>query len=58
MRKIILFLIVTGLILAAAGIGVWTASKTTNHAKAEKWDTHEEGIPVSGGLFVTPPPIY
>jgi hypothetical protein len=57
MRKISSFVIVASLILAATGIGVWAASRTTNNAKAgakavKVEDTHE-GTPV--GLFVMPP---
>jgi hypothetical protein len=58
MRKISRFAIVASLILAAAGIGIWTAAKTTNHAKAgaKAVDVEytRERIPVGGGLFVMP----
>jgi hypothetical protein len=46
----LLFVMIAGLILAAAGIGVWAAS-TTNHANV---DTHE-GLPVGGHIAVLPP---
>jgi hypothetical protein len=51
------FVIVAGLILAATGIGVWAASRTTNHAKAgaKAVNVEREGVPVGGGLFVMPP---
>lgn len=58
MRSISSFVIV-GLILAATGIGVWAASRTTNHAKAGakavNVENTREGVPVGGGLFVMPP---
>jgi hypothetical protein len=59
MRRISSFVIVVSLILAATGIGVWAASRTTNHAKSGAKGVHVEqprdgGIPV-GGLFVMPP---
>jgi hypothetical protein len=47
----LLFVMVAGLILAAAGVGVWAASRTTNHANV---DTHE-GLPVGGHISVLPP---
>jgi hypothetical protein len=34
MRRITSFVIVVSLILAATGIGVWAASRTSDHAKA------------------------
>ena len=55
MRSISSFVIVAGLILAATGIGVWAASRTTNQAKAVKVEDTREGVPVGGGLFVMPP---
>ena len=59
MRSISTFVIVVGLILAATGIGVWAASRTTNHAKAGakavNVEDTREGVPVGGGLFVMPP---
>ena len=59
MRSISSFVIVVGLILAATGIGVWAASRTTNHtkagAKAVNVENTREGVPVGGGLFVMPP---
>ena len=59
MRSISSFVIVVGLILAATGIGVWAASRTTNHAKAGakavNVEDTREGVPLGGGLFVMPP---
>jgi hypothetical protein len=46
----LLFVMVAGLILAAAGIGVWAASMT-NHANV---NTHE-GPPAGGHISVLPP---
>ena len=54
MRKISPLVIVASLILAVAGVGVWTASTTTNHAKAVNVEDTREGKPVGGGLFVMP----
>ena len=44
MRRIT-FVMVAGLILAAAGFGVWAASRTTNHAN----------VAVGGYISVMPP---
>ena len=51
MRKISSFVINVGLILATTAIGVWAASRTTNHVNVE--DTRE-AVPASGGLFIMP----
>jgi hypothetical protein len=53
MRNLNLFVIVASLILAATGIGVWAASRTTNHVNVQ--DTYGGGSPVGGGIFVAPP---
>jgi len=53
MRKISSFVIAVNLILAATGIGVWAASRTTNQANVNIEDARE-GTPVGGGLFVLP----
>jgi hypothetical protein len=52
MRKIGSVVIVVGLILAATGIGVWAASRTTSQANVNVEDTRH-GIPV-GRLLVMP----
>jgi hypothetical protein len=62
MRRISLFVIVANLIVAATGIGVWAASRTTNHEKPAAKSVHVEdpregGIPV-GSLFFMPPLYY
>ena len=54
MRKIRSSVIIVSLILGATGIGIWAASRATNHAKAEHVEDRE-GIPVTGGIFVMPP---
>ena len=47
MRQITLpFVMVAGLVLAAAGFGVWAASRTTNH---------HANVAVSGHISVMPP---
>ena len=53
MRKIGSFVIAVGLILAATGIGVWAASRTTHQANVHVEDARE-GLPV-GRLRVMPP---
>ena len=46
MRRITLpFVMVAGLVLAAAGFGVWAASRTTNHPN----------VAVGGHISVMPP---
>jgi ABC-type uncharacterized transport system permease subunit len=59
MRMISSFVIVVSLILAATGIGIWAASRTTNHAKAGAKGVHvedlREGGILVGGLFAMPP---
>jgi uncharacterized protein YraI len=53
MRKLnSLAVVVAGLILAATGIGVWAASRSTNHTNV---NVESGGAPVGGGLFIMPP---
>ncbi|HET9538403.1 MAG TPA: hypothetical protein VFP43_24150 [Mesorhizobium sp.] len=52
MRKLGSFVIAVSLILAATGIGVWAASRTTHQANVDVEDTRH-GIPV-GRLLVMP----
>jgi len=54
MHKIGSIVIAVGLILAATGIGVWAASRTTHQANVHVEDTRE-GLPV-GRLRIMPPP--
>jgi hypothetical protein len=56
MRKISSFVVIASLILGATGIGVWAASRATNHVNVE---ATREGIPVGGaGIFVVPQPTF
>ena len=52
MRKLGSFVIAVSLILAATGIGVWAASRTTHQAKVNVEDARE-GAPV-GRILVAP----
>ena len=52
MRKLGSLVIVASLILAATGIGVWAASRTTHQAKVNVEDARE-GSPV-GRMLVMP----
>jgi hypothetical protein len=50
MRWITLFVLIAGLVLAAACIGVWAASRTTDHANLDT-----RGEPPVGGRIQMPP---